>query len=226
MRRPCCIVCAHPNHRFLNKAFADPATAPEAGRVASGGREPAQHDPRGRLEATLRGSSAVGASRSGPVGGSLQKYACPRTTLVPRASERAHGAAGRCGPHRSTPWSYGCGEGEAKGSNCCTSAHLLLFVLKCGIAHDLLPPSPTHYAPHYHHTRQASLFWPLQVQVDPDMSSPLRKMQAAVPWASSVVAMATDAASVSHLLVRWANADGEETFLEMLRDCVLERGMA
>jgi len=32
---------------------------------------------------------------------------------------------------------------------------------------------------------------------------------------------------VSHLLARWARADGEETLLEvMLRDCVLEWGMA
>jgi len=32
---------------------------------------------------------------------------------------------------------------------------------------------------------------------------------------------------VSHLLARWARVDGEETLLEvMLRDCVLERGMA
>jgi len=94
--------------------------------------------------------------------------------------------------------------------------------------HELLPPSPTHYAPphHHHHTRPAALFWPLQVQVDPDMSSPLRKMQAVVPWASSGVAGATDAASVSHLLARWDSVNGEETLLEMLRDCVLERGMA
>ena len=53
-------------------------------------------------------------------------------------------------------------------------------------------------------------------------------MQAVVPWTSSGVAVATDAevALVSHLLARWASADGEETLLEMLRDCVLERGMA
>ena len=41
--------------------------------------------------------------------------------------------------------------------------------------------------------------------------------------------MASDAgvSLVSHLLARWARADGEETLLEvMLRDCVLEWGMA
>jgi len=38
--------------------------------------------------------------------------------------------------------------------------------------------------------------------------------------------VATDAASVSHLLARWASVDGEETLLEVLRDCVMERGMA
>jgi len=61
------------------------------------------------------------------------------------------------------------------------------------------------------------------------MSSLLRKMQTAMPWASSGVAMATDAevSLVSHLLARWARADGEGTLLEvMLRGCVLERGMA
>ena len=32
---------------------------------------------------------------------------------------------------------------------------------------------------------------------------------------------------MSHLLARWARVDGEGTLLEvMLRDCVLERGMA
>ena len=54
-------------------------------------------------------------------------------------------------------------------------------------------------------------------------------MQAAVPWASSGVAVATDAevALVSHLLARWARVDGEGGLLEVvLRDCVLERGMA
>ena len=45
-------------------------------------------------------------------------------------------------------------------------------------------------------------------------------MQAAVPWASSGVAVATDVevALVSHLPARWASADCEETMLEMLRD--------
>jgi len=53
-------------------------------------------------------------------------------------------------------------------------------------------------------------------------------MQAVVPWLSSGVAVATDAevSLVSHLLARWARVDGEGTLLEMLRDCVLERGMA
>jgi len=58
----------------------------------------------------------------------------------------------------------------------------------------------------------------LQVQVDPDMSSPLRKMQTVEPWAISGVAVATDAASVPHLLARWVSVDGEETLLEMLHD--------
>ena len=39
---------------------AHPATAPEAGLVASSGREPAKHGPRGRLKAAPRGSSAAG----------------------------------------------------------------------------------------------------------------------------------------------------------------------
>jgi len=178
------------------QTFAHPATAPEAGRVASGGRGPAQHDPRGRLKAAPRGSSAAG--RAGTIRSVMhcKKNACTRTTLIPRASERAHGAANRCEPHRSTPWSYGCGEGEAKCSNRCISAHLGLvyFLLKMQyLLNDLLPPRPTQYAPHHHHTRSAALFWPLQVQVDPDMSSPLRKMQTVVPWASSGVAVATDA---------------------------------
>jgi len=51
-------------------------------------------------------------------------------------------------------------------------------------------------------------------------------MQTIEPWASSGVAVATDAASVSHLLAPWASVDGEETLLEILHDCVLERGMA
>ena len=51
-------------------------------------------------------------------------------------------------------------------------------------------------------------------------------MRTAEPKASSGVAVATDAASVSHLLARWASVDGEETLLEMLHDSVLERGMA
>jgi len=53
-------------------------------------------------------------------------------------------------------------------------------------------------------------------------------MQAIVPWASSGVAVATDAevSLVSHLYARWARVDGEETLLEMLRGCVLERVMA
>jgi len=38
--------------------------------------------------------------------------------------------------------------------------------------------------------------------------------------------VATGAASVSHLLAPWASIDGEETLLEMLHGCVLERGMA
>ena len=58
------------------------------------------------------------------------------------------------------------------------------------------------------------------------MSSPLRKMQAVGPWASSGVAVATDAASVPHLLARWASADGEGNLLGVLHDCALERGMA
>ena len=55
---------------------------------------------------------------------------------------------------------------------------------------------------------------------------PLRKMQAVVPWTSSSVAVATGAASVSHLPAPWASIDSEETLLEMLHGCVLERGMA
>ena len=54
-------------------------------------------------------------------------------------------------------------------------------------------------------------------------------MKAVVPWASSGVAVTIDAevSFVSHLLARWARVDGEGTLLElMLRDCVLERGMA
>jgi len=38
--------------------------------------------------------------------------------------------------------------------------------------------------------------------------------------------VASDAASVPHLLARGASVDGEETLLEMLHGCVLERGMA
>ena len=57
------------------------------------------------------------------------------------------------------------------------------------------------------------------------MSSPLRKMQNVEPLASSGVAMATDPASLSQLLARWARVDGEGTLLEMLHDCVLERGL-
>jgi len=45
-------------------------------------------------------------------------------------------------------------------------------------------------------------------------------------WASSGVAVATDAASVPHLLARWASADGEGNLLGVLHDCALERGMA
>ena len=51
-------------------------------------------------------------------------------------------------------------------------------------------------------------------------------MQAAVPWASSSFAVATDAAAVPHLPARWVRVDGEGTLLEMSRGCVLERGMA
>jgi len=53
-------------------------------------------------------------------------------------------------------------------------------------------------------------------------------MQAVVPWLSSGVAVATDAevSLVSHLLARWERVDGEGILLEMLRDCVLDRGMA
>ena len=67
------------------------------------------------------------------------------------------------------------------------------------------------------------------MQVGTDMSSPLRKMQAVVPWTSSGVAVATDAevSLVSHLLALWARIDSEGGLLElMLCDCVLERGMA
>jgi len=88
------------------------------------------------------------------------------------------------------------------------------------------PPTGSHLLALPHHARPAALFWPLRVQIDPDMSSPLRKMQAVEPWASSGVAGATDAASVPHLLARWASVDGEETLLEMSHDCALERGMA
>ena len=59
-------LCAS-EQRVSGEASADPALAPEAGRAASGGREPAQHDPRGRLEAAPRGSSAAeqaGTARS------------------------------------------------------------------------------------------------------------------------------------------------------------------
>ena len=66
------------------------------------------------------------------------------------------------------------------------------------------------------------------MQVNPNVSSPLRKMQAAVPWASSGVAVATDAevSLVSHLLARWEWVDGEGALLEVMpRDCVLEQGM-
>jgi len=96
-----------------------------------------------------------GASRYDSVGGSLQKNACPRTALIPRASERAHGAAERCGPHRSSPWSYGCGEEEGKRSNRCTLARLGLvyFLFKMRyLLHGLLP-TPHSVRPHHHHTR-------------------------------------------------------------------------
>jgi len=118
---------------------------------------------------------------------------------------------------------------RGRGSKGPKSLHLgpplasLLFVQNALSPARPLPPRPTH--PH-HHTRPAALFWPLQVQIDPDMSLPLQKMQTVEPWASSGVAVATDAASVSHLLARWASVDGEETLLEMLHDSVLERGMA
>jgi len=49
------------------------------------------------------------------------KKSCPRTTLIPRSSERAHGAASHCGPHRSTPlvvWMRG------RGSKGLKSLHL------------------------------------------------------------------------------------------------------
>ena len=92
-------------------------------------------------------------------------------------------------------------------------------------SHYLTSPTPLTTQPP---TRPSAHFWLLQVQIDLDMSSPLRKMQAVVPWANSGVAVATDteAPLVSHLLVRWARVDGEETLLGMLRGCVLERGMA
>ena len=41
----------------------------------------------------------------------------PWHPLVTRASVCAHNAPGGSGWSRSTPWSYRCGEGEAKGSN-------------------------------------------------------------------------------------------------------------
>jgi len=61
------------------------------------------------------------------------------------------------------------------------------------------------------------------VQVDPELPSPLRMAQAIVPWASSEVAVATDAevALVSHLLARWARVNGEETLLEVFHNCAL-----
>jgi len=140
---------------------------------------------------------------------------------VPRVAPATLGAGAGGGAPPSSPPSHRS-----------TSAHLGLvnFLLKIRyLLNGLLPPRPTQYAPHHHQTLPVALFWPLQVQVDPDMSSPLRKMQAVVPWASSGVAVATntEVSLVSLLLARWARVDGEGALLEvMLRDCVLERSMA
>jgi len=98
-----------------------------------------------------------------PGRGCTAKSLGPWRPLVPRASGRAHGAPVPPGPNRSTPLSYGCGEGEAKGSNRGVMAAdgLVFFLFKMRyLLHDLMPPRPAQYAPPPPHTPSCSLLAP------------------------------------------------------------------
>jgi len=135
MRRPCCINRAHQNHRFPDQLLSTPPQPQRLdGWPLAAGNQPVMtrvdDSKRPREDPARRGEQG----RSGRW--FTAKKCMPTNNSYSRASERAHGAASRCGPHRSNPWSYGCGEGEAKGSNRCTSAHLGLvyFCSKCGIS--------------------------------------------------------------------------------------------
>ena len=138
------------------------------------------------------------ASRYHPVGAALQKIACPPASFFCEPVSVPMFLRDALGFSEESPGRMDEGKGKQRASIAAPWPGMGLFSFCIKIwyrLHGPLPPTP-------HSLRPTAFFWHLQVEVDPGMSSPLRKMQAVVPWASSGVAVATDAASVSHLPAR------------------------